>query len=66
MIFAVFFFLFRVTTRISRDCIAQYVVGHLRTVAEARSVSHHSKLAKTCFFSGYISVFWEKIRFGCP
>ena len=44
MIFTVFFLLSRVTTRISRDCIAQYVVGHLRTVAEARSVSHHSKL----------------------
>lgn len=29
----------RVTTRISRDCIAQYVVGHLRTVAEARSAA---------------------------
>ena len=32
----------RVTTRIQRDCIAQYVVGHLRTVAEARSVSRPS------------------------
>ena len=40
-------FFLRVTTRIQRDCIAQYVVGHLRTVAEARSVSYLSHRVET-------------------
>ena len=35
--------IFRVTARIQRNCIAQYVVGHLKTVAGARAVSSFSR-----------------------